>query len=278
MQEDTRRGHAQGGREPAAAGWLARLRSRAAQPPLRPRVPLACEVGVVGSVESGLLASLHLPCLQHAQVAGQAGWLLSGEPTSSLRTLALALRDAGQVRAWRDELLAVRDAAGRVVGEVERGVTRLLGIATEAVHLLGLSPDGRHWVQQRALTKPDDPGLWDTLVGGMVPAGESLDAALARECVEEAGLALGQLSGLRQGGWVATQRPTPGTPAGYTVERIAWYIAQVPSGVEPSNQDGEVAQFKLMPVGEVRAQLAVQGFTLDAALMLVAAGVPPPEA
>ncbi len=276
MQEDTRRVHAQAGQAPAVAGWLARLQSRAAQPPLRPRVPLACEAGRVGSVEPELLAPLQLPCLQRAQVEGQTGWRLTGEPTGSLRALALALRDAGQVRAWRDELLAVRDASGRVVGEVERGVTRLLGIATEAVHLLGLSPDGRHWVQQRALTKPDDPGLWDTLVGGMVPAGESLDTALARECAEEAGLALEQLAGLRPGGWVATRRPTPGTPGGYTVERIAWYVAQVPTGVEPSNQDGEVAQFRLMPVDEVRAQLAMDGFTLDAALMLVAAGVPPP--
>lgn len=278
MLHDTQRGHAQAGRAPAAAEWLLRLQSRAAQPPSRPRVPLACEAGVVGSVEPDLLAHLQLPCLQHAQVEGQAGWRLTGEASSSLRAVALALREAGHVRAWRDESLAVRDASGRVVGEVERGVTRLLGIATEAVHLLGLSPDGRHWVQQRALTKPDDPGLWDTLVGGMVPAGESLDTALARECDQEAALALTQLCGLRQGGWVATRRPTPGTPGGYTVERIAWYIAQVPSGVEPSNQDGEVAQFRLMPVDEVRAQLAMEGFTLDATLMLVAAGVPPPAA
>jgi len=268
---------AQDARDPAAA-WLARLHARALQPPLRPRVPLACEWGPIGSVEPALLANLRVSCLQPGPDPGQAGWLITGVPTDSLRVLALALREAGKVRAWRDELLSVRDASGRVVGEVERGVTRLLGIATEAVHLLGLAPDGRHWVQQRALTKPDDPGLWDTLVGGMVPAGESLDNALARECGEEAGLSLGQLSGLHLGGWVATQRPTPATPEGYTVERIAWYVAQVPAGVEPVNRDGEVAQFRLMTVDELRAQLAVDGFTLDAALMLVAAGVPPATA
>ncbi len=277
MRDEGVRGPAQGHRDSSAAGWLVRLQSRSAQPPLQPRVPLACESGVIGTVEPDLLAPLKLSCLHRAPGGDRAGWRVTGEPTASLRTLALALREAGRVRAWRDEALAVRDASGRVVGEVERGVTRLLGIATEAVHLLGLSPDGHHWVQQRALSKPDDPGLWDTLVGGMVPAGESLDTALARECGEEAGLSLGQLSGLRLGGWVATQRPTPGTPGGYTVERIAWYLAQVPAGIVPSNQDGEVAQFRLMTVDEVSAQLAVDGFTLDAALMLVAAGVPPPQ-
>ncbi|MEY4711587.1 MAG: hypothetical protein RIS88_1037 [Pseudomonadota bacterium] len=276
MRYEARRGDAPASWEPAAAGWLARLRSRAAQPPLQPRQPLACQSGLIGSVEPALLAPLELPCLQRAQVAGQAGWRVTGPLTDSLRVLALALRAAGRVRAWRDESLAVRDESGRALGEVERGVTRLLGIATEAVHLLGLSPDGRHWVQQRALTKPDDPGLWDTLVGGMVPAGESIESALARECVEEAGLDLARLPTLRRGGWVSTQRPTPGTPGGYTVERIAWFLAEVPVDVEPANQDGEVAQFRLMTADEVRAQLAADGFTLDAALMLLAAGVPPP--
>lgn len=276
MRDEARRGDAPPSRELAAAGWRTRLRSRAAQPPLQAREPLACESGLIGSVEPALLATLELPCLRRARVGGQAGWLVTGPLTDSLRVLALALREAGRIRAWRDESLAVRDESGRVVGEVERGVTRLLGIATEAVHLLGLSPDGRHWVQQRALDKPDDPGLWDTLVGGMVPAGESIEIALARECVEEAGLALERLPTLRRGGWVSTQRPTPGTPGGYTVERITWFLAEVPTDVEPTNQDGEVAQFRRMTVDEVRAQLAADGFTLDAALMLLAAGVPPP--
>lgn len=275
MRDAAGREDAQEAGDPADVGWLARLHARALQPPLRPRVPLACESGPIGSVEPAVLENLPLSCLRLGPDPGQAGWLITGVLTDSLRVLAHALREAGKVRAWRDELLSVRDPSGRVVGEVERGVTRLLGVATEAVHLLGLGSDGRHWVQQRALTKPDDPGLWDTMVGGMVPAGESLDTALARECVEEAGLSLGQLSGLRLGGWVATQRPTPASPGGYTVERIAWYAAQVPAGVEPVNRDGEVAQFRLMTVEEVRAQLAVDGFTLDAALMLVATGVPP---
>lgn len=262
-------GHAQG----STAGLHARLQAQAKQAPLRPRELLACEAGVIGSVEASLLEPLRLPCLARGQVGLQAGWVLAGEPSGSLQALAGALRDAGWVRAWRNEMLAVRDASGRVVGQVERGVTRLLGIATEAVHLLGVSPDGRHWVQQRAMTKPDDPGLWDTMVGGMVPAGESLEQALERECLEEAGLTLGRLVGLRHAGWITTQRPTPGTPSGYTRERIAWYLAEVPAGLQPSNRDGEVAQFCLMTADEIHAQMFIDGFTLDASLMMLAAGV-----
>ena len=270
MQQQTQRADAQAGLAP---DWIARLRARAEQPPVVARLPLACESGVIGSVEDALLVPLRLACLRRGLPDGGAGWTVTGPTSDSLAALAQALREAGCVRAWRDESLAVRNGQGQVIGQVERGVTRLLGIATEAVHLLGVAPDGRHWVQQRALTKPDDPGLWDTLVGGMVPAGESLEAALARECDEEAGLRPDQLQDLRLGGWVATRRPTPGTPGGYTVERIAWYLAQVPDGVVPFNRDGEVAQFRLMPVQELRAHLAAGGFTLDASLMLLDAGV-----
>jgi 8-oxo-dGTP pyrophosphatase MutT (NUDIX family) len=56
--------------------------------------------------------------------------------------------------------------------------------------LIGLSADGRYWVQQRSLTKPNAPGLWDTLMGGMIPACDSIAQALQRETWEEAGLKL----------------------------------------------------------------------------------------
>jgi len=41
---------------------------------------------------------------------------------------------------------------------------RTLGIATQAVHLVGTTPGGSVWVQQRAFDKAVDPGLWDTLM------------------------------------------------------------------------------------------------------------------
>jgi hypothetical protein len=39
-------------------------------------------------------------------------------------------------------------------------------------------------VQQRALDKANDPGLWDTLMGGMVSAADTVATALARETWE----------------------------------------------------------------------------------------------
>lgn len=258
---------------PEGQAWVQRLQARVSAPPRQARVPLWGGGARIGSVEPGTLARLRVEGLRAGAPDDARGWTLEGPLDAALERLARALRDDGQVRAWRDEQLAVCAPDGRLLASVERGVVRLLGIATEAVHLLGLAPDGRHWVQQRALDKADDPGLWDTLVGGMVPAGEAVDAALARETGEEAGLLLSQLRDLRLGGWVRTARPHATTPAGYVEERIAWYRCTVPEGVEPVNQDGEVAQFRRMDAHELRQRLLADEFTVDAALMMLAAGV-----
>ena len=156
---------------------------------------------------------------------------------------------------------------------VERAVVRPLGITTHAVHLVGRSPDGRHWVQQRSLSKPNDPGLWDTLMGGMVPASDSLAQALERETWEEAGLKLDQLARLEHGGRVTMRRPTDSGAGGYVVEHIDWYRCVVPHGVEPVNQDGEVAQFRLMDAAELLQHLHGDQFTVEAALVLARSGL-----
>jgi 8-oxo-dGTP pyrophosphatase MutT (NUDIX family) len=250
-----------------AEAWLARLRARADAPPLRPRETLWWGRHRIGSVEPAVAAALRLPELRQER----DGWRVHGDATPSLHRIALALRDAGHVKAWRDEKLAVCNEDGMVLGTIERGAVRALGITTQAVHLLGFTTDGRQWVQQRALDKATDPGLWDTLVGGMVPAGETVALALERETWEEAGLRFGQLQGLAHGGHVLTRRPSSELAAGYVVERIDWFRGFVPDGVVPVNQDGEVARFELLGPGEVGARLEQDAFTVDAALLILAA-------
>src|SRR3546814_17525015 len=66
---------------------------------------------------------------------------------------------------------------------------RPLGLLTRAVHLNAWTPEGRLWITRRALSKSTDPGMWDTLVGGLAGSQEDLEQALLRDCAEEAGLA-----------------------------------------------------------------------------------------
>jgi 8-oxo-dGTP pyrophosphatase MutT (NUDIX family) len=257
------------------AGWLAALQAAAHRPPLKPRVSLWTGDALIGSVEPEVMRSLALPASLASPdtVGGEAGWRVHGELTASLHEIALAMRRAGIAHAWRDEQLAVTDANGTCLGTVERAVVRPLGITTWAVHLVGRSPDARHWVQQRSLAKPNDPGLWDTLMGGMVPACDSAAQALERETWEEAGLRLEQLAGLQHGGRVTVRRPTDSGAGGYVVEHVEWYRCVVPDGVVPANQDGEVAQFQLLRPDEVRARLERDEFTIEAALVLLQNGL-----
>ena len=133
------------------------------------------------------------------------------------------------------------------------------------------APDGRYWVQQRAHDKPNDPSLWDTLMGGMVSAADTLHQALARETWEEAGLQVAQLQALSHGGHVEFARPSSeGSGCGYMVERIDWFVGQVPDGQAPENQDGEVAQFALLTRDELVQRVAAGEFTLEASLIIAA--------
>ncbi len=201
----------------------------------------------------------------------QSGWhLVLGENdvTTGLNQLADLLRDAGLAGAWRNEQLAVRNESGGQIGTVERGAVRPLGIATLAVHLVGQSPDGRFWVQQRAFDKPNDPGKWDTLMGGMVSSVDTVETALERETWEEAGLNIADLKNLRYGGRQSNCRPSSDGAAGYMQEFIEWYVATLPDGLMPINQDGEVAQFALIDQAHLLAGMERGEFTLEASLIM----------
>ena len=254
-----------------APDWRERLRARSDAPPLRPRVPLWCADQRIGSVEPDLFERAGLAGGPLVRAAVQGGWSVEGEATQSLNRIAEALRDRGLAHAWRDEQLAVRGEQGTLVGTVERAAVRALGITTQAVHLSAASPQGHIWVQQRAHDKPSDPGLWDTLVGGLLSASDDLQQALARETWEEAGLQLAQLRGLRHGGRVHTRRPFREQAHGYVVEELDWYTCTLPAGVDPCNQDGEVARFDCIDPGALARQLERDAFTIDAALVLLAA-------
>ncbi|MES2954465.1 MAG: DUF4743 domain-containing protein [Pseudomonadota bacterium] len=258
--------------------WLEALRASGQLAPARLRLPLLVGDAVIGSVEPDFLSQIRLQPmpdgreqLSKTEHIDTPVWRLLGEPTAALGALALALREAGLAHAWRDEQLAVTDSQGRRIGTVERAVVRVLGITTAAVHLVGQAEDGRFWVQQRAWSKSNDPGMWDTLMGGMISGTDTLASALARETWEEAGLRLEALQGIVRGGHVDIRRPCDdGHGAGYVVERIDWYHCTVPDGQVPVNQDGEVEQFVLMDESEMLQKMHAGEFTSEAALIQAA--------
>lgn len=259
--------------------WLDKLRDETQRPPAVPRIPLLWNGQIIGTVAQGFLESAGVDCLQgqrivlsHRKAPGMGeAWAMSAPDASfGLNALAHLLRDQGCCGPWRDEQIAVSTAQGQRVATVERGAVRVLGVATHAVHLIGLAADGRMWVQQRSANKPQHPNKWDTLMGGMVAATDTLEQALERETLEEAGLQVAQLQALHYGGHVNMSCPSNEVVGGvaYLRERVDWFCATVPDGIQPCNQDGEVQQFQCIDKATLLEWLVQGEFTPEASLVL----------
>lgn len=267
--------------------WLEQVRHSAQRPPVSPRLPLLWNGQVIGTVAEGFLESLGVDCLlgQRIELApkqlpglGKAWCLSAPDATVALNAVAQLLRDMRRCGPWRDEQLAVCTPSGQRIATIERGAVRVLGIATQAVHLVGVTANGRMWVQQRSQSKPNFPGKWDTLMGGMVNAADTLSSALARETREEAGLDTAALPDTLHGGHIDITCPSkeggqPNHPQasdgiGYMRERIDWFCATLTADMQPINQDGEVAQFQCIDRATLMQWLAQGQFTPEATLVL----------
>jgi 8-oxo-dGTP pyrophosphatase MutT (NUDIX family) len=246
----------------------ARLAARADVAPLAPRSALRSADGrhTIGSLEAGLARCLVDEGLLLSDSRAGDGWRLPGaDIDAALAAIAHWLHANRLGGRWRDELLAVDNADGVPVGAIERAAVRPLGIATHAVHLVGRRADGQVWVQQRAFDKATDPGMWDTLMGGLVSAHESIATTLERETWEEAGLRIAELDAVRPFTRISVLRPVTD---GYMVEHIEVFEAVVPGALTPRNQDGEVERFDCMTPHELHERLRADAFTLEAALIL----------
>ena len=111
------------------------------------------------------------------------GCASTARPTRRSRRSPRGCATKGSPAPWRDELLPVVDERGRRARRHRAGAVRV----ARPDHLRRPSrrlarTTARIWVQQRAFDKSTDPGLWDTLMGGQVAAGETIAAhARARD-------------------------------------------------------------------------------------------------
>ena len=187
------------------------------------------------------------------------------------------LRDAGLVRAWRDEtypVIALNLAAdawdGRAapLATLERAAARFWGTTTFGAHCNGYlrGADGRPshlWIARRALDKAVDPGLLDNLIAGGVPWGQTAAQAVLREGWEEAGLRPPQMQALQPGRRFAVARDVA---EGLQQELVSVFDLVLPPGLQPRNQDGEVHSLALMTAAQALGHAAAGDMTVDASL------------
>ena len=180
---------------------------------------------------------------------------------------------------WRDELYPVL-GIDRVI-TMERSGSALFGIHTIGVHMNAyqIQADGtlKIWIPRRAETKSTYGGMLDNTVAGGIAAGEDPFECMIREAAEEASLpeslmrqkakAVGTISYLhvrdeRAGGKESeTGLMQPET-------QYLWDL-EVGEDVIPAPADGEVQEFYLMSVPEVKKALSEGQFKPNCALCLV---------
>lgn len=229
-----------------------------------------------GPVQVGSVAREHLAALRDwpalfgadDQDGGITLRLPEHDGDAVLAEVHARLRAAGLIRAWRDEPFALFGPAGEVVAVIERAAARFWGALTLGAHCNGYLLDGARrpshlWVARRALDKPTDPGLLDNLIGSGVPWGQTPRQSLVREAWEEAGLTEAQVHGLRAGNVIEVDCDVP---EGRQREWLHVYDLCLPAGVTPVNQDGEVAEHRLLPMAQALALAASGRMTTDASL------------
>ncbi len=186
-----------------------------------------------------------------------------------LAAVANTLRAAGCAPGWRNELLDIwadPSATPRRLGAIERGVMRPLGLITRAVHLNAWSANGGLWVARRALTKATDPGMWDTLVGGLIGSQEDVELALIRETDEEAGLDAPDIANRTP--LHAITRMNRRIPEGLQVEDVLTSECVLPVHITPKNRDGEVMDIQCLEPQVVFQMLQQSAFTVEASIVI----------
>ncbi|WP_373740668.1 NUDIX domain-containing protein [Neisseria sp.] len=191
------------------------------------------------------------------------GWLALGD---SLQNMARRWQELGLLKGWRDERFDVRDGGGGVLFALERAAFRPLGLMSRAIHVNGLTCDGgtwKFWIGRRSPFKAVDPDKLDNLVGGGITAGESVQTAMLRESAEEAGLDENLMRHAQEQCRLLSCRAVS---RGLHYEVLHVFDIEIPAGIRPENQDGEVAGFELMDLDTLAAAMCA-GKLMDDAQM-----------
>jgi 8-oxo-dGTP pyrophosphatase MutT (NUDIX family) len=87
-----------------------------------------------------------------------------------------------------EEIVALVDRAGAVVGSAPRSRVRRDNLMHAATAVLVRHPDGRIYVHRRSAAKDWQPSAYDAAAGGVLQHGEDPVASAARELEEELGI------------------------------------------------------------------------------------------
>ena len=157
-----------------------------------------------------------------------------------------------RVPKWRNETFDVAARWGEPpILRLDRGAVPFFGVRAYGVHLNGYRRDGDSyslWIGKRASNKQVAPGKLDNIVAGGIGNGYGAAATLAKEAEEEAAIP-GSLIARATPVGALTYRMA--TRLGVRDDVMFVYDLEVPADFVPTNGDGEIAGFELMPLAAI---------------------------
>lgn len=181
---------------------------------------------------------------------------------------------------WRDELYPVYGPSGSLLFNIERSASGLFGIQTYGVHMscytrdLIASHGIKMWIPRRSKSKSTYPGMLDNSVAGGMATGEEPLECVVREAAEEASLPaeLVREKAQRQQeiSYVYIRDSRAGGETGLVQPEVQYvFDMELPEGVVCKPCDGEVEEFYLWTVEEVREALGRGEFKPNCALLVL---------
>lgn len=180
--------------------------------------------------------------------------------TECVQEVMAELRDRKLVSGWRDELYPISNGFyNDPMFVMERAAVPVLGGMEYGVHINGLVKDEsgkpKMWMARRARDKSKYPGMLDHMVAGGQPAGLGLMDNVVKECLEEAGIPEDVTrAGIQPAGAISYE--TYSEQKDMVSRAVLFcYDLYLPSEFEPTAVDGEVEEFFLWNMDQVKASM-----------------------
>lgn len=191
--------------------------------------------------------------------------------SAAIDSVMREMRQQGIIRGWRDEFFPVAARYGaEPLFDLERAGVPLFGVKAYGVHLNGyVRRDGEIWlwVGRRAANRPIEPGKLDHLVAGGLPSAVKPFDNLIKEAAEEASIPKELARRARSCGALSYRMELDGCLRDDT---IFVYDLELPADFVPRNHDGEIADFRLLPLTEVERLLAeTNDFKFNVGLVII---------
>ncbi|CAI5717880.1 unnamed protein product [Peronospora destructor] len=175
------------------------------------------------------------------------------ERSQAFQKMEAELKQEGNFPFWQNELYMTKTTfSSPTLFTYHRGVGPYFGLSQFATHLNGFVRNKETdvvthiWIATRSASKKRWPLMLDTIVGGGLPTGISALDNMVKEAKEEAGLIPS---------WTHPRFVAAGSisyvskhPYGLTNNTMLIFDVEMPLGLIPANQDGEVESFELLSV------------------------------